>query len=282
MDARLAGYLDVVGLAGRQGQRARLAAGQFHDVVLAGEVAYRFPRDEVSRCQLPATVKLLRALSRRGLPVPVPVATGHVDAPLGQCHVALTRLPGEPLGALASRMAADAVVGQLAELLDRLAELGGDPVIQPLVPRAGNDYWPAFARRVRGVLFPMMSATGRRRAEAELAAVATVPGAGDALVHTDLGGANLLWTTADGVPRLTGILDWDQCCTGNQANDLASIAVTIGWPMAERIEDRRRVSTRPLLAHARVIAVTFALQQALPAALNQDKANLHDGLSEYM
>jgi len=281
MDGRLAGYLGVVGLAGRGDHGARLVAGQFHDVVLAGEVAYRFPRDEESRRRLPATVTLLEALSRRGLRVPVPVATSHIDAPLGRCHVALARLPGGQLGALASRTAQDAVVGQLAELLDRLAVLGCDPAIRPLVPRAADDYWPAFAGRVRRVLFPMMSGTGRLRADAELAAVAAVPGTGDALVHSDLGGANLLWATAAGVAHLTGVLDWDQACTGNQAHDLASVAVTIGWPLAARIEGRRRVSARPLLAEARVIAATFALQQALPAALNGDTASLDDGLREY-
>jgi hypothetical protein len=57
MDGRLAGYLGVVGLAGRGEHGARLVAGQFHDVVLAGEVAYRFPRDEASRrCQPRSTV----------------------------------------------------------------------------------------------------------------------------------------------------------------------------------------------------------------------------------
>ena len=281
MDGRLARYLGVIGLAGRGEHGARLVAGQFHDVVLAGEVAYRFPRDEASRRRLPATVMLLEALSRRGLGGPAPVATSHIDAPLGRCHVALARLPGERLGALASRTEEDAVAGQLAELLDRLAVLGSDPAIQPLLPRAGNDYWLAFAGRVRRVLFPMMSGKGRLRAEAELAAVAAVPGTGDALVHADLGGANLLWATAGGVAHLTGVLDWDEACTGNQANDLASVAVTIGWPLAQRIEDRRRVSARPLLAEARVIAATFALQQALPAALNGDKASLDDGLRDY-
>ena len=224
---------------------------------------------------------LLEALSRRGLPVPVPLATSHIGAPLGRCHVALARLPGERLGALASRTEEDAVAGQLAELLDRLAVLGADPAIQPLVPRAADDHWLAFAGRVRRVLFPMMSGKGRLRAEAELAAVAAVPGTGDALVHADLGGANLLWATAGGVAHLTGVLDWDEACTGNQANDLASVAVTIGWPLAERLEDRRRASARPLLAEARVIAATFALQQALPAALNGDKASLDDGLRDY-
>ena len=281
MDGRLARYLGVVGLPGRGEHRARLVAGQFHDVVLVGGAAYRFPRDEESRRRLPAAVTLLEALSRRGLPVPVPVTTSHINAPLGQCHVALARLPGEQLGALASRTQEDAVVRQLAELLDRLAALGSDPAIQPLVPRAGDDYWLAFAGQVRHVLFPMMSGQGRRRAGAELAAVAAVAGTGDALVHTDLGGANLLWTTTGGVPHLTGVLDWDECCSGNQANDVASIAVTIGWPLAERIDDRRQISARPLVAEAKIIAATFALQQALPAALNEDHASLDNGLREY-
>jgi Ser/Thr protein kinase RdoA (MazF antagonist) len=208
MDGRLARYLGVIGLAGRGGHGARLVAGQFHDVVLAGEVAYRFPRDEESRRRLPATVTLLQALAWRGLRVPVPVATSHLDAPLGRCHVALARLPGGQLGALASRAAQDAVAGQLAELLDRLARLGCDPAIQPLLPRAADDCWRAFAGQVRRVLFPMMSGQGRLRAEAELAAVAAVPGTGDALVHANLGGANLLWVTAGSVAHLTGVLDW--------------------------------------------------------------------------
>ena len=52
MDERLAGYLQVVGLVGHRGHGARLVAGQFHDGVLAGETAYRFPRDEQSRRRL--------------------------------------------------------------------------------------------------------------------------------------------------------------------------------------------------------------------------------------
>jgi len=281
MDGRLARYLGVVGLAGRGEHGARLVAGQFHDVVLAGEAAYRFPRDEESRRRLPATVTLLEALSRRGLPVPVPLATSHIDAPLGRCHVALARLPGEQLGALASRTQEDAVVHQLSALLDRLAVLGCDPAIQPLVPRAGDDYWLAFAGQVRHVLFPMMSATGRRRADAELAAVAHSRLAPPRSVCTSASPVPGTVATAGGAAHLTGVLDWDGACTGNQANDLASVAVTIGWPLAQRIEDRRRVSARPLLAEARVIAATFALQQALPAARNGDKASLDDGLRDY-
>jgi Ser/Thr protein kinase RdoA (MazF antagonist) len=282
VSGRLAGYLEVLGLRD-QGGTAELLAGQFHDVVLAGDVAYRFPRDEESRRKLPAAAALLAALDGARLPtaVPTPLATDHLRDPLGRCHLPLTRLPGGPLAAVSGSRAEHAVITQLAGLLDRLAQLGSDPAIRQLVPSASPDHWLAFAGQVREVLYPLMSARGRQRADAELAAVASLAATGSALVHTDLGGANLLWTTLSGRPHLAGILDWDDSCIGNQASDLASIAVTVGWRLAGRIDARRPATAGPMLAEARVIAATFALQQALPAALSGDQASLDDGLREY-
>jgi aminoglycoside phosphotransferase (APT) family kinase protein len=280
VDDKLAQYLDVVGVRGGD---ARLVHGQFHDVVLAGDVAYRFPRDEHSRRALPAAVALLTALANCQLPIaiPVPVCIDHVGYPLGISHVALSRVPGQQISVISDARAQRAVIGQLAGLLDRLAELGADPAIRRLVPRTGPDHWPAFGEQVRQVLFPLMSADGRRRADAELAAVARVTGTGDALVHNDLGGANLLWTDARGQPQLAGVLDWDGASLGNQASDLASIAVTVGWPLVRRVQARRDAVAGQLQAEAEIIASTFALQQALPAALNDDRASLEDGLREY-
>jgi Ser/Thr protein kinase RdoA (MazF antagonist) len=280
MRERLAGYLALLGLTGASGN-ARLVAGQFHDVVLAGAAAYRFPRDEESRRRLPAAVDLLDTLGRTGLPVPAVLNAAHLRSPLGHCHVALTRLPGEPLGPVDGRRAEDAVVTELARLMNRLAELGSDPTIQALMPRARADHWATFADQARHVLYPLMSPAGRRRADAELAAASPITSTGDALVHTDLGGANLLWADAADGPALTGVLDWDDACIGDQAADLASIAATIGWPLAGRIDSRRPGRARPMLPDAKIIAATFALQQALPAALSGDQASLDDGLRNY-
>jgi Ser/Thr protein kinase RdoA (MazF antagonist) len=280
MSEQLARYLTILG---QHGDDARLVHGQFHDVVLAGDLAYRFPRDEESRRRLPAAVALLAALNDCQLPVsvPVPLATGHLRGLLGSSHVALSRIAGQPIGVISGDRAELAVIAQLARLLDRLAELGADPAIRQLVPRTEPDHWLIFGEQVRQVLFPLMSGDGRRRADAELAAVAGVTATGDALVHSDLGGANLLWTTDGGQPRLAGVLDWDGASLGNQANDAASIAVTVGWPLAERMHARRRAAASQTIAEARIIADTFALQQALPAALNGDQVSLDDGLREY-
>jgi Ser/Thr protein kinase RdoA (MazF antagonist) len=298
VDDRRSHYLEVLTGDGQpvDAGAATLTSGQFHDVVLAGGVAYRFPRDEETRRRLPDRVALLAALAREQLPVtiPGPLDTAHLHRPLGSCYVAVRRVPGVPSvpagpagpagrGLVAEGAAQDALVRRLGELLGALSELGESAAVRRVVPRTAPEWWLGWSERVRQVLFPLMTATGRHRAEAQLEAVCTVPASGDALVHTDLGGANLLLARRHGVPVVTGVLDWDEACIGNQANDLASLAVTFGWAVAERIDAVRQADAAsvPLVGAARLIAATFALQQALPAALSGDQENLDDGLSGY-
>jgi len=277
-------YLAVVGAARGDGDLAgaRLLSGQFHDVVLLGEVAYRFPRDEESRRLLPARTALLRALRHCEMPVAIPglVSDAAVGLPLGQSHAVLDRVAGQPMepDQFAEAAVQSGVITDLALFLDRLVELGADAAIQEAVPRADPHEWQRFADDVARVLFPLMSRDGRARAEAELNRVVAVDPAGDALVHGDLGGTNLLWT---GEARLAGVLDWDGAHLGNQADDIASIAVTVGWPLAAELDAKRHGGQSPAFADARAIAATFALQQALPAALSGDKVSLDDGLTGY-
>jgi aminoglycoside phosphotransferase (APT) family kinase protein len=277
-------YLAAVGANG-DGTGARLLSGQFHDVVLAGEVAYRFPRDEESRRLLPGRIALLRALRSCEMPVAIPglLSDAAVGQPLGQCHAALQRVQGQPIepDQLAEAPAQSSVITDLALLLDRLLELGTDAAIQVAVPRADPHSWQRFADDVARVLFPLMSPDGRARAEAELDRVVAVDPTGEALVHGDLGGGNLLWTGSGPELRLAGVLDWDGAQIGSQADDLASIAVTVGWPLAGLLDAKRHDGATPTLADAKAIVATFALQQALPAALSGDTLALDDGLTGY-
>lgn len=275
-------YLAVIG---DDDGEARLARGQFHDVVLLGEVAYRFPRDEESRRLLPARAELLGALGTSDLPVSIPglLSNSALGEPLGRCHVAVGRLSGAPIeqARIAGPLAEEAVVASLTRLLVRLGELGSDESIRKAVPGADPRRWERFAEDVSDVLFPLMSSQGRERARTELSQVLAIDPAGDALVHGDLGGANLLWTATESGPRLTGILDWDEAQIGNQADDLASLAVTVGWPLARRIDAQWHNGDTPTIDAAAAIVATFALQQALPAALSSDAASLDDGLRTY-
>jgi hypothetical protein len=184
-DTLLLGYLDAVGQQGDAIARGEvdLRQGQFHDVLLCGEIAYRFPRGAESRRLLAGRVALLRTLATRELPVAIAqvVSDEALDQPLGRCHVALRRVPGHPIeaGALADPAAGSAAVDDLDRLLDRLAELGADDAVRASV------------------------------------------------------------------------------------------------------DARRHAGDTPVIDDARAIAATFALQQALPAALSGDVAALDDGLLGY-
>jgi aminoglycoside phosphotransferase (APT) family kinase protein len=211
--------------------------------------------------------------------IPEPLAGPDISPPVGRCHVALRRLPGRQL--VRAEAGSPDVLTQLARLLDALGELGRQPEIGAAVPQADRGNWERFADDAGRVLFPLMPDSGRRLAAAELAAVRTVDPAGDALVHGELGGSNLLWAGPAPRFRLTRILDWDEAHLGSQADDLASLATMLGWPAAEGLDRRRHGGRCPTIADARIIEATFALQQALPAALSGDTEALADGLTRY-
>lgn len=254
--------------------------GQFHDVVISDGLVRRYPRDERSLSQLGYRVSILTALARLDLPVAIPkvVAPPNFDQPLGRCHITLSLVTGEPLE---RRETVSGAAAQLARLLTHLRG-AGSALTGVDFPRADPDRWHSFADDVQEVLFPLMSSAGRRRAETELQQAIELESTGDALVHGDLGAPNLLWDKHGPEPRLCGVIDWDGAHLGSQADDLASLGASYGWSMAARIDALLHDGGRPMIATARAIARTFALQQALPAALSGDANNLKDGLDAYV
>ena len=127
-----------------------------------------------------------------------------------------------------------------------------------------------------------MSGAGRERADTQLNHVLAFDPAGDALVHGDLGRREPPVDRHLPPGRASpGSSTGDGAQIGHQADDLASIAVTVGWPLAERIDAERHGGDTPTIPAAKAIAATFALQQALPAALSGDAASLADGLVPY-
>ncbi|AMD53694.1 hypothetical protein ATO49_01805 [Mycolicibacterium fortuitum subsp. fortuitum DSM 46621 = ATCC 6841 = JCM 6387] len=59
-----------------------------------------------------------------------------------------------------------------------------------------------------------MSHSGRLKAQRELAALDTLPHLTQAVVHGDLGAENVVWVWQNGMPHLSGILDWDDVALG--------------------------------------------------------------------
>lgn len=247
--------------------------GQFHHVVLGRDRVVCFPRTVAAAARLPARAAVLRALSGLGLGVETPEPIAESGEP---AYLVLTRIPGQPLpeSALSRPGAPDAVARQLANLLSSLASAGTSTL-----PEAPADRWTVFADDVRAELFPLMSVAGRVRATRELDALDTLPHLTTAIVHGDLGGENLLWDTGN-PPRLLGIVDWDEACLGDPAEDLAALSATYPPAVLEPLLTLLGTDP-PTRTRIAILRATFALQQALSAQRDGDEEELADGLAGY-
>jgi aminoglycoside phosphotransferase (APT) family kinase protein len=259
--------------------------GQFHIVVIGSDRVVCLPRTRAAADRLPGRVTALRALAGLGLGfrTPEPLLQGGAPGADEPPFLLLSRIPGEPLDndALDDDRVAESVAGQYARLLSALARAGTDEIVRAELPEAPEDRWRQFAESVRVELFQLMSHDGRLRAELELAALDDLPHLTQAVVHGDLGAENVLWEWRDGLPHLSGVLDWDDVTLGDQAEDLAAIGASYGRELLERVLTLRSWSNYGLPDRIAPIRGTFALQQALYAIRDGDEEELADGLAAY-
>ncbi|MFM9608454.1 aminoglycoside phosphotransferase family protein [Streptomyces niveiscabiei] len=241
--------------------------GQFHRVVLGPDRVVCHARTAAAARRLPARAAVLRTIAGLGLGIRTPLPLAEGDG----CLV-LSRIPGAPL----EGDAGDEVARQYVNLLNALARAGRRA--RGVLP-VGE--WDGFVTGVRQDLLPLMSAAGRERAARELAALETLPRITSALVHGDLGRENVLWETADGAPRLSGVIDWDEACLGDPAEDLAAIGASHGEELLGRVLALGGWGGPDVVRRIAVIRGTFALQQALHAWRDGDEGELADGLKGY-
>ncbi len=259
--------------------------GQFHIVVMGADRVVCLPRTPAAADRLPARAAVLHALAGLGLGfrTPEPLSQGGASGTGEAPFLVLSRIPGQPLeaDALNDAHVIDSVATQYAALLSGLARAGADETVREVIPQAPEDHWRRFAEDVRAELFQLMSGSGQLRAERELAALDGLPHVTHAVVHGDLGAENVLWEWADGLPRLSGVLDWDDAALGDPAEDLAAISASYGPELLKRVLALSEGSHRGLLARIAAIRGTFALQQALYAVRDGDDKELADGLAGY-
>ncbi|WP_126636799.1 phosphotransferase family protein [Embleya hyalina] len=255
--------------------------GQFHHVVMGASRVVCLARTDAAERRLPRRAALIRLLGGLSLGVRTPRL---LDAGEDPGYLLLDRLPGVPLAPDAA--VPSGAAAQYADLLTALTRAAAHPEVRAAFAADRSEVpaptaWSVFAADVRAELYPLMSPTGRGRADAELGAVQALSPVVSALVHGDLGGDNLLWTTVDGTPRLSGVLDWDEVSLGDPAEDLAAIAATHGDALVADVLDR--MGRRDAATSTRIAAIrgTFALQQALSALRDGDRDELADGLSAY-
>ncbi|MFE1077614.1 viomycin phosphotransferase [Nocardiopsis alba] len=256
--------------------------GQFHHVVVGSDRVVRLARTAAAADRLPATAVALRTLAGIDLDFGVPrvLLVGSGTSPGEPSYLVMSRIPGAPLAGetLTRPEVLEAVAEQYAALLSGLAAAGAGRAV---LPEVSADRWREFAARVRAELFPLMSFTGRERAERELGALDVLPHLTTAVVHGDLGAENVLWEWVRGVPRLSGVVDWDEVALGDPAEDLAAIGASYGEGLLGRVLALSGLSGGGVVERISAIRATFALQQALYAWHDGDEGELADGLAGY-
>ncbi|WP_242441134.1 phosphotransferase family protein [Streptomyces sp. CB02923] len=192
----------------------------------------------VARCALDAggSERLRREVAlrelvaeRTGVPVPASVAGG--DWVRGRAFTLDVRLDGV---SAELRPVPDAGEADLARLLVSLAQV-------PVADAEALGVPPEAPRNLPGLLRRASAAAESVAARGEFDATwlprLRVPGAEAAtapatLVHNDLKGEHLL-VAEDG--RISGVLDWTDAVTGDAAEDVAGLAISVGAVAAVRI-----------------------------------------------
>lgn len=249
----------------------QLGDGQFSLAVLLDEtLVLRFPRHPFGVAKLRREADLLTVIARN-LPVPVsaPIRI-ELDPGPPNAFVAHHLVPG-------TRISRGMLDGLESEVVQQAGSATGtflaalhetDPVVvPPSVPRRDVR---AFADDLRAAtvetLWQRMNARGRRRAEAELAALELIANREQVLCHCDIGG-NLIY---DQPGSQLGVVDFGEAMVTSPVLDVASLSVLGVEFMAAAA--RRYPLLSDCLDEARAVRATFALQDALGGAAQDDWA----------
>lgn len=254
--------------------------GQLSVAVRVGhETLLRFPRHAFGADQLAFEVRLLervRPYLQMSVPEVVEVA---LDEPIGRAYVAHRHLPGTVVrgediaawpAARVQRVGAE--VGVFLRELHALASVGREAGASQLTARA---FGKSLAEEFDELLAHRTNDLGRARAHREAATVAGLPDHPAVLCHGDLGG-NIVF---DERTESVGVIDFGGCVVTHPAFDLASLP-TLGDDLVTACitmhPDLRRA-----IDHADAVRGTFALQDALNGARQEDWAYVDEILSGY-
>ncbi|WP_416362323.1 phosphotransferase family protein [Pseudoclavibacter sp. VKM Ac-2867] len=244
--------------------------GTSNVVALAGDVAVRVARSEMSGLEARRAQHVIDALP--SLPFSVPRSVGapvHVN---GVLAIVQERIHGDV------HPAGPADPAELAKLLEALRSVPLPPISAHLaVPRAymgGNDWQSVLTSEV----VPRLNRSVRGEALSRVESLAALESDPVSLCHGDLAGTNVLWR--DG--KIVGVLDWDLASPADITDDVASLASWHGWEsLGPFIDDQTANRARTVAATHVLQPIAFTLlQERPPGELERAVARANTALAQ--
>ena len=265
-----------------------LSPGQFNIVLAVDDKwMFRFPKSAGAAADLARELDILPRLHGR-LPLPIPEPRFHARDPASGdlLFMGYPRLPGEPL--MRERFARlrddEAVLAGIAKdlalFLRTLHAIA--PAEHGLAPAGESALteWTRIGEEIREKLFPLMRSDAREAVEQNFEKAlndADMWHDDECLIHGDFGTGNFLFH--DG--RISGVIDFGFCGSGDPAQDLGALLASYGEPFVERVL-RHYPALRTGLPRAHFYCGNYALIQALYALRDGDEAEFEDGMRDYI
>jgi aminoglycoside 2''-phosphotransferase len=246
--------------------------GLVNDVVIAGELVFRFPKDDAARQALIQEARVLELVRRRvALAVP---RFEHLEAGMAVYRF----LPGDALHQGDLARLSEREQDELAEALAAfLAQLHAIPLaeaeqhgIYASDAARGRDDWLRLYADAERELFPLLMAHAREwvvRHFAPLVDGTLDLGYAPALIHGDLGPYHILYDRK--ARRLAGVIDFGTAGIGDIADDFANVIHGLGETLLRRMS-KYDPAIRGALDRARFQAGTLEIQWALAGLRSND------------
>lgn len=255
-----------------------LGEGQLTIALSVDGYVLRFPRSEFARGELRRELGVLDVL-RGHVSVALPeIEAVELDGDLGYSFVAHRLLPGALLTpAVVGSLSGDARLHIVERVTTFLRELHSVPLAQlPMVPvRSLAEFADALDAEVHELLGSRLTASARRRASDELAAMRRLPTELVVPCASDIGG-NVVY---DPGSQAVSFIDFGDTIGSDPVLDTASLSALDDGLAAACGRAYPVIGER--LERADVVRATFALQDALYGARQADWSYVDAVLREY-
>ncbi|HYI13966.1 MAG TPA: phosphotransferase [Thermomicrobiales bacterium] len=285
MDTALRDYPELAG------ESVTVTSGQFNDILIVGEIVFRFPRTEDAAASMSTEVTVLQQLQGR-LPIAIPnpvFSRKSRDMSLPP-FMGYRRIAGRPLDRrtldelwATDRLVVELLGAQLGAFLRVLHAIPADAFDETVPLADDGTHWTRLLEAFRDELFRYMRQDAREAVERDFLAFLSSPdsfGWQPVLMHGDFGGANVLYD--DALRRISGVIDFGGVALGDAAVDLAAITA-FHSRLAQTMQPHYPELFVPeMQRRASFYRSTFALQQALWALRAGDAEAFDDGIAAYV